>query len=206
MTEALFEQVVLVTIGSTNIFVQASKLTDVVVVSGFMTSIRVDSSCMAGKANLLAIEMVSSKLLPILMGSLLLDTRDAANDEFDEVEEDEEKEDEDEEQCAFTDAAVDSITSLQDEADIGEEQAEFVFVALLVHNFDIKSLGVMRPSYVPVPESGLGHTEPEGDWQMGDEPRLSQNIFFAGGCEYSEPHELVEEPSSNSNFLLTGPN
>lgn len=146
----LFEGVVLVTIGSTTIFVQASRLIDEVV-SGLMTSISVDSSCMAGMANLLLIEMLSSKLLPIFMGSLLLDTKEAASDEFEDVEDDDEEEEEDdeeddEEQCEFTAAAVDSITSLQDEADIGEEHAEFVFVVLLVHSLDINNLGVMRPS------------------------------------------------------------
>lgn len=164
---------VLVTIGSTNILVQASRVT-VVVVSGLMTFINVDSSCIATGCmyNLLANVILSSKLLPIFIGLLLLETREAV------IEDDEDEE----EKCVFTTAAVDSMTLLQEDADIGEEHAKFVFaLVVLLHNFEMINLGVMRPSYVPVPESGLGHTEPEGDWHMGEDPRLSQNIFFAGG-------------------------
>lgn len=143
MTVELVAGVLLVTIGSTIIFVQVSKATDVVV-SALMTSINVDSSCIAtgGSVNLLAIGMFSSKLLPILMGSLLLETREAV------IDDDEEDDDDEEEQSVFTVAVVDSITSLQEEADIGEEHAEFVvvLVVLLLHNFEISNLGVIRPS------------------------------------------------------------
>ena len=143
MTVELVAGVILVTIGSTNIFVQVSKATDVVV-SGLMTSINVDSSCIAtgGSVNLLSIGMFSSKLLPIFIGSLLLETREAV------IDDDEEDDDDEEEQSVLTVAVVDSITSLQEEADIGEEHAEFVFVlaVLLLHNFEINNLGVIRPS------------------------------------------------------------
>lgn len=42
---------------------------------------------------------------------------------------------------------------------LGDEHAELLFV-LLVHNLEMNSFGVIRPSYVP--ESGLGHIE-DGD-------------------------------------------
>lgn len=84
---------------------------------------------------------------------------------------------------------------------LGDEHAELLFV-LLVHSLDMNSFGVIRPSYVP--ESGLGHIE-EGDWQTGEEPRLSVNIFFNGGWEYTF-QLLPVLPSSNSNLRLTGPN
>lgn len=59
----------------------------------------------------------------------------------------------------------------------------------VAHSLETKNFGVMRPS-----ASEMG----DGVWQMGDEPRLSRNIFLCGGVEH------VELLSSRSNLRFTG--
>lgn len=103
------------------------------VCAGFIISISVDSSCITGgivrevsggtSLRILSLsEMPSSKLLlPKDIGSLLLDTVDVA------VEDEDDDEEEEEHKCEATATAAASRTSpLYDEADIGDEQAEFV--------------------------------------------------------------------------------